>query len=366
MPFERGSLSLRWYHLARPLPSDTADRLREHACPDPEASGNQLVRGWVTGRHLLDRDLREETVRVGALWRFTLATAQRKIPAALLRAHVQREIQVHLAASPHGRVSRSQRQEIRQMVTERLLPTMPYQLSGIDLVHIPETPWLFSTATSAAQNDVLVAQWSATFGVAPDPMIPESLAALRRPGISASWRPVSFAPEVADDACEVQPGHEFLTWLWHAAETGPGVFDLPGVGEIGVLVEGPLTFAREGSGAHETVLRRGEPTQSLEAKAALLAGKKLKSARLTFARGDEQWAAQFNAAEFTAGALRLPNPESSDPVGRLEDRATLLDTWREILTALVDRFLDLRDSASDWSATRRAMQDWVRSRSERK
>ena len=52
------------------------------------------------------------------------------------------------------------------------------------------------------------------------------------------------------------------------------------------MLEGPLTFFREGEGAHEAVLRKGTPLNSREAGTALYCGKKLKRAKLVLAEGD--------------------------------------------------------------------------------
>ena len=65
MPFEIGSVSFRMLELPLAFPRDWADRFAAHRAVALEAVGAGEERGWVTGRHLLDSKITEETARHG-------------------------------------------------------------------------------------------------------------------------------------------------------------------------------------------------------------------------------------------------------------------------------------------------------------
>ena len=365
MGFESGSISCRVFLLPRPLPEDAVARFAAHAAPPLETVGEEPSIGWVTGRHLLDRNITPETAYFGGCLRLTLRQAERKVPTSLLRAECRMEELSLLTANGRDYLNSRERAEIRRVVAARLQPQMPPQLKGISVIHNPESRFLYATASSVAQSDLLVARFVATLKFHLIPLTPGSALLERKKVDAKSWRPASFAPDIPDDGLEMQPGRDFLTWLWFMADVSEGHIDLPEHGDVGVLIEGPLTFVHEGRGAHETVLRRGEPINSAEAKTALISGKKLKLATLTIALGDAQWRAVIDADEFSFRSLRLPETEPGlDPLSTFLDRMGALDRFRDLFYALYDLFADQRASAPEWGRTKKRIHEWVRAREE--
>ena len=135
-----------------------------------------------------------------------------------------------------------------------------------------------------------------------------------------------------------------------------------GNSRFSVMVEGPLTFVLEGEGAFETVLRKGSPLVSAEAKTALLSGKKLRSARVTLAREDEMWSTTLNADEFVFRGLKMPKGEAYDPVSRFHERMLSIHVFQEGFLAFFDRFLDERSDDARWRHTVGDIHGWVRER----
>jgi hypothetical protein len=114
----------------------------------------------------------------------------------------------------------------------------------------------------------------------------------------------------------------------------------------------------EGRGAHETTLKKGEPTLSAEARTALLNGKKLKKAKLQFSRGEESWSVQLDADEFIFRSLKLPPTETFDRVGKFQERMILLDAFRQIFFHLYHTFIKERSNPEIWETTKQAMRKW--------
>jgi hypothetical protein len=271
-----------------------------------------------------------------------------------------------LEASGEERLSAATRSEIRRSITERLLPQMPPTLKGVPFIHFPGSDLMYCGALSDAQLDAFQIMVTQTIGFGMIPVLPETAALKRREVNLRDWGPASFSPNLSDDESDCMPGREFLTWLWFVAEARGGMLKVDGAGDLAIMVEGPLLFVMEGAGAHEAVLRKGEPLLSSEAKAALMAGKKLKRAKITLARGDESFSFTFDADLFVVRGLKLPEGEKLDPVSRFQTRMQQLDFFTRAFLGLFDRFVNERRESKSWKAAQADIHKWVSGRKVRR
>lgn len=365
MAFESGAISFRAFYIPDGLADDCVARFAAHAGPALEGLGREPVSGWVTGRHLLDRHITEDTAFVAGYLRLTLLKAERRIPEPLLRAHCRMEEFAEMAAQGTDFLKREVRAQIRKTVTEQLLPGMPPTLSGIPFVYDRQNMCLYAGAMGDKQVDSLSVAFERTTRRKMVPLVPETAALKRRHYDARDLPPTSFSPECEDSTAESGLGRDFLTWLWFYAEAQGGLVQVDGLGEFGILMEGPLLFVSEGDGAHEAVLRKGAPLVSAEAKAALLAGKKLRCGRLTLVRGEEQWTATVDADRFAFRSLKLPEEQPLDPISRFQGRMLGLQTFLDVFLDLFDHFLDQRMDAGRWQKVRKEIHHWVTQRTAR-
>lgn len=361
MAFESGNLSFSIFYLSDSLPGDVIERFARHAAPPVETMGTSEISGWVTGRHLLDRNITEDGAIVAGYLRLTLMKAQRVIPPALLKAECKMEELATLQARGVPFLRRNEKSEIKKEVTARLLPTMPPTLTGIDIVCEPQGRFLYATATTEKQIDALRLNFRNTTGVDLIPFDPEKVASKTLKTDIRDLPPASFSPEQEDNAAEAHIGRDYLTWLWYFSEACGGIATLDD-GPFAVAIEGPLCFMFEGDGAHETVLRHGQPMVSAEAKTALLSGKKLKRAKIIFARDDTTWKLALDADSFTFRSVQLPKGENVDAISRFQDRVLAIDTLREVVTGFYIRFLEERLNKEEWLAIREDIRKWVGNR----
>ncbi len=361
MGFESGSLSFRMFHVPGGLPDDSVARFSADAAPPIDSLGTEAISGWVSGRHLLDRHITEENALVAGRLRLTLMKAERKIPAALLQAECALEQIAVMQAEDKPFVDRRTKSEIKKLVTERLLPTMPPTLTGIPIAYEHAAQRLYGAATTDKQVDALVARVRQTTGKTPVPLTPETLAMQRRHVDTRDLPATSFSPECDDGEIAGTPGLDFLTWLWFLSEEHGGEITTDDH-TYAVMVEGPLVFFREGHGAHVTSLQQGDPMVATEARAALLTGKKLRRARLVMACGEETWQCTLDAASFLFRSMKLPKTEAWDPVGRFEERMLSLARFADGFAAAYDRFIATWSDPGRWQDTREAMQRWVTAR----
>lgn len=364
MPFENGSVSFRMLELPRSFPKDWLEKFAANRAGPLDTVGAGLQRGWVTGRHLLDAHITEETALHAGWVRLALRLAERKVPAALLRAECRMEELAMMAAEGKAYLKAKQRAEIRQAVAERLFPNMPPQLRAIPFVYKPGQTHLYVTALAESPLDVFNAALVSTLGFSGSAATPEALGEKLANVDLRDLRGTSFSPEMENEAMEAAPGREFLTWLWFKAETQNGRLALNAGGELGVLLEGPLTFMHEGNGAHVSVLKKGKPENSIEAKTCLLGGKKLKEAKITFAQNEQAvWSFGFEADQFLVRGLKLPQGEGQlDAISCFQERMIHLEQWREMFLDLFEAFLAVRVDAKKWKKTVADIQTWVKER----
>ena len=366
MSFESGSMSFRMLYVPRPLPRDAIQKFADKAAPPLKTLVDGELNGWVTGRHLLDRNITEDSAKYGGFLRLTLMQAVRKVPESLLRAECKMEELAQLQASGEERLSAAARSEIRRSINERLLPTMPPTLKGIPFIHFPGSELMYTGALSDKQLDAFQIMLTQTVGYGMIPVLPETAALKRSEANVRDWGPVSFSPELQDGESDCMPGREFLTWLWFVAEARGGLVKVDGAGDLAIMIEGPLLFVMEGAGAHEAALRKGEPLLASEAKTALLSGKKLKKAKITLARGDESYSFGFDADLFAFRSLKLPEGEKLDPVSRFQTRMQQLDFFTRAFLGLFDRFVKERRSDKAWKETSAELHKWVSGRKVRR
>lgn len=363
MPFESGTVSFRMYQLPRPIPEDSVELFAAHAAPPIDTIGSEQMAGWVTGRHLLDRNITDETAMFGGYLRLALQIAERKIPASMLHAECKMEELAILAAEDKQFLNRQQRSEIKRQKKEELLPNMPVQIKGLPFVHQPGASRLYAQALSLKQSDLFVVRFQQTLGFSALPLVPETAAMERKQEDVNDWQPFSFSPKLPDQTMLNEPGRDFLTWLWYVMEARNGTLNLPDIGDVQIMIDGPLTFVHEGNGAHETVLKNGNPVGSAEAKTCLLSGKKLRQAKLMVAQGDLSWQATVDADEFTFRSLSLPKSETlMDAVSQFQERMELIERFSEIFLCMFDCFIEVRKRPSEWSQQREKIHSWIQQR----
>jgi hypothetical protein len=370
MPFDTGSGSFRIFHLPKEHDRSIVGRFAARAAPPIGALVRDPIRGWVTGRHLLDRAITEESCLSGGYVHVQLMQAERKIPEALLRATCKLEEQAEMQARDTVVLPRQVRAEIKARVIEDLLPGMPPTLTGMPAVVDLRNNLLLASAMSDKGIDRFTGAFRDTTGDTPILLTPATLAVQRRQLDARNLAPTSFSPDPEVMAPgEADLGMEFLTWLWHRLETEGGDVELDDGTQYGLLMEGPVVFfgapaddgSDAGSGALETVLRKGAPLASREAGTAVVCGKQLRRVKINVANDNRLWSLALDS-EFAFRSLKLPKCEPVDPVGCFQERMLAIEELWSLLFALYDGFLEERADAAQWDGKVAAMREWAAER----
>ena len=136
---------------------------------------------------------------------------------------------------------------------------------------------------------------------------------------------------------------------------------LKGMKNISMMIDGPLSFISDGEGSFETVVRKGNPLKSAEARAALNVGKKLKKAKLIFCRADEIWTAGFDADNFTFSSVSLPEGEEMDYASRFAERVNNLHIFKAVFNSFYRHFIAQTKDES-WPSKLEEIRNWIKNR----
>ena len=357
MSFESGSVTMRPFISQQELEEDSSILFLAHALPFTE--NVQEAVGWTGTKHLLERDIADYSIKKAGHLHINLVKAERKIPPSLLKTECKIEEIAEMSATGNQFLKRQARAEIKKAVTDRLLPQMPLTLSAVETAGCSDGHTYLSTATSDSNVDSLCSLWKETLQSDIIPLTPE-VSALHHHQVQLNdFRSASFSPtgELSPDS---RVGDDFLTWLWYHAETQGGMIGKDS--EFAVLFEGPLTFVHEGMGAHETILRKGMPTASLEAKQALTAGKKLRKAKLTVARGEDVFSFNLDSLEWVFSGMKIPTDKTLDPISRFQARVLAIEQLLQVLVGVYGEFLSLLEDGTLKESVVADMREWISDR----
>jgi len=360
MAFDSGNISFSVYEIKGDLPEDHLEKFSAYAGCLPEKVADTPNLGWVA-RHLLERRIDEETAYIGEYLSLHFRSAVRKIPSSLLKAECMQKELAQMQADQTSSLSRKKKKEIKEEVEEDLLKFMPPQLSGVPFVIDKFNKTLYVGTSSVKQSDSLVQLFIETCGVEVIPKTPVGEAMQTLETRSIQIDPLDFTGNKLSQDDDLLLGRDFLTWIWYKCESDTPKFIVPDVGEFAIGLDGPLNLVSESSGAHETVVRKGLPTMSPEAHSGINSGKKLKSAKISLARGDEIWTFTLDADNFIFKSMKLPDGEAMDRISRFEERIEFLNTFQQAFFSLYSDFIKMF-AGSDRKVHEEDVQDWTKNR----
>src|SRR5947209_10659572 len=125
MGFLSGRVNFLRFRVAGRAPKmfgpDHLERLADHVIGKERiVSADGIEAGWIAGDHILDTRFDLAKNIVNDTLQFALRIDQQKVPADLLRAYTQVELEGLAAANPSGQPSARQKREARDQARERL------------------------------------------------------------------------------------------------------------------------------------------------------------------------------------------------------------------------------------------------------
>lgn len=358
MAFDSGNASFRIFRYKEAADESIVKLFADAIAPEISTLSTSPISGWVSWRHLLDRELTVENCYFQPWLHLALMKAERKVPAPLLRAYCRLEEDAEKRARNLEFLPRKVKAEIKQRVYDALLPDMPPTLTGICTVINLASNFVYSDGVKQTAVEAFAKSFKETTDRGLAIITPETAALLLKQVNAQDLTPSVFTDDkdvVEPDNCDL--GLEFLTWLWFAWETRGGVF----VSHIGdkceYMLEGPVTFYNEGRGAHNVILRDGLPLQSREAGTALRCGKMVSKVKFSMADTEKAWSATIDSS-FAIRNLKVPKDKEGGKAS-FQDRMELIDKFVTTFLHLYGLFLDERRDAKKWKKTIDEIRKWV-------
>jgi hypothetical protein len=339
------------------------------------AASDGVEAGWSAGDHLLDVrfDLAKNVVN-DAL-QFALRVDTQKVPADLLHAYAQEELEALAADNPSGRPSSRQKREARARARERLEEEARdgrfLRRKAYPLLWDAVSNELLAGTTAVTVLDRLHALFRQSFGHDLEPLNAGRLAyELAEPRSQAravdDARPAAFtgAPPIAavawqpDEAGRDFLGNEFLLWLWFQLDGGSDTVALSDDSEVAIMLARTLVLECPRGETGRQSITSDAPTRLPEARRAVQSGKLPRKVGLTLVRHDQQYELTLQAESLAVSSCRLPAPESADDRARLEERVTQLRALLETLDLLYDAFGRVRHG-DGWPRELARMQKWL-------
>ncbi len=361
MSFEKGTTALSIFRLPEKMPEDALELFEAKIPCTYDETGSEENIGWVSGRHLLERQINEGTAILGGHYYLNLRIAQRKVIPALLAAECRMRELLYMQENGTDFVPTKKKRDIKEDVEQLRIKQMPPQMTGLPFIIDRSSNLLYLGTASTKAQDSFLSFFYDTFKMEPIQVTFEDIMIRRFEQTPEVLPQVTFSKSGSED--DFLPGRDFLTWLWFFNEEKGAQLSLETYGTFHLSVDGPLTFALvdESQGAGETVVKKGVPQRSAEAKAALLVGKKLKKAKIFMTRGEHIWSFAFDADNFTFSGLSLPDGEEMDIHSAFAERVNFLNIFNLAIEEYVAKFIETV-KADDWQEVQEQIHKWSEER----
>lgn len=136
-------------------------------------------------------------------------------------------------------------------------------------------------------------------------------------------------------------GREFLLYLWWKSETTGGTFDVPGFGEVTLVLEANIVLERKVDVVERTRLTGPDPSSGRTAKEALRHGELPTRITIRLVRDEREYVFTLSD-DFTLRSVKLPALLTEEEDERLLERIGLARDLEGMLDALLVEYLRAR------------------------
>ena len=378
------TVSVCQYQVLGEVPADdffawSGECLAANAFHPIEQTSEELSVGWV---HLADP--KEPDFSSDQIFRrdhylvFSLRRDQRRVPAALMRAHLEQAQNDFLAAHPGlQRVGKQKKEELREAVRGALLArTLPIP-AVYDAVWDTRNNLLTFTSLSPKVTELFEGLFKQTFTglrlVALHPMaraaqvIPEAL----QPALQQANRATTEAvlEQIQQNAWL---GSDFLRWLFYQTLESPSTYQVnqPGPAAGGepfvATLNDRLVLLGGTEGGLQKITVAGPQDHFGEVRVALQHDKQIIEANLTMEKQEHAWKMTFKAglfhfAGYKAPAVKLEKDALTDADSEKEalfyERMFVVEEGLQLFDSLLATFLEQR--LGDWAGMEKRITEWL-------
>lgn len=342
--------------------------------PDEESAG------WVCldDHEGLDFD-NENVFRRDPYYAFTFRRDQRRVPASVLKGHLDRECARWLSERPAvSRVPFKRKAEIRENIHASLLAKTLAVPSFVDVVWNAETGIVMVANISEKVLDLVEDHFSRTFtGCTLEPVHPMARAHRVLDGDAHRLLEKADQAPSKDVLLQIKRnrwlGWDFLLWLMYRSGKGSSVFEVDQEGPL-MNKEGFMAYVHDKFvlvAEHEQGKRRSSITgvqrDFAEARGAIRDGKNIVEAVIYLDKEPRSWKVSLKAdifafGSFTCPVVQLERDEITDPAAEriavFYERMSLLLTGMQLFDSVFSAFLAER-LAGTWPELFKRISEWL-------
>jgi len=379
------TVSICHFQVQGELPKDelyawTSKQLAANRFNPIDQGTEELSLGWVH----LDDPKSSDFASPAVCWRehylmFTLRRDQRSVPAAILKAHLERAQDQYLAENPgFTKVPKQKKEDLKEAVRAMLLSQTLPTPATYDAVWDTKTGLLTFSSLSPKVIELFEEHFKKTF---------EGLRL-------AAFHPYARAESVLDEGNKVLLkqankaggdnflelvkenqwlGTDFMLWLMYQTMNEASEYS---VNQPGVLLEKEpfvgylddrVVLLGAGENGAQKITVAGPQDRFNEVRSALLNKKQITEATLHLETGDDHWKMTlkgelFHFASFKAPSVKVEKDNTTDEGMEREavffERMVLLEKGTQLFDSLFAIFLKLR-LGNQWSEQDTAIQAWL-------
>ena len=369
MGFLASSCSFTRFRVTDPVPdglwAEIPQLLKKGAFLDIDESAESQADGWVSFDDYLDTTWQAGPPQKGAYMAFSLRLDIRRIPAGVLRKHLDLALKREKAENEkNGKkfISRERRKELKELVQislrRRFLP-VPGEFNVIWNTANNE---IWFASTQEKMIELFVQRFLDTFKLHIEQQIPRYLA------LSMLGKESEEAIHDADSVDYTMDGilgQDFLTWLWFQSDVAPSFFRTDDGHSFLVAMRKRVTVTGFVGMDRETASVAASDADSFlsEARLGLHRGKKVASALICLIKDDFGFDVSVKAADFSLNSLKTPKIDKpdrdDDPDSLFLEKVFLIETAVTLLDSLYRQFLGLRLDEGKWKKTTDEMMKWM-------
>lgn len=356
-------------------------KLSDRGFQSIETTAEEISEGWVQ----VDRPDEISFEAPSDFWRddyllFTLRRDQRKIPAAVLKSHTNREESAFLAQNPNlRRAPKNKREEIKEIVQQRLLSRCLPVPSSVDIVWNQKTGVLTLYSLGSNVIDRFEDLFRKTFeGFSP--IVVHPYARAKRLVSGELLKNLEKANQANSDAVAALIrdnqwiGWEFLLWLLQRGICGEGDYSVNQPGHLGsgerfsAWIDERIQLQGGGEeGGVQKVTVSGSQDSYLEAISALRGGKRITSATIYMEKDENLWKVTLKGETFGLASFKCPQvrvekdatvEEMSEREAVFYERMFLTEQGLQMFDSLFTSFLTER-LGDDWIQRLKTIQEWL-------
>jgi len=379
------SVSLCQYRVAGQLPADdlavwAGERLSGKGFRSIDHGSEELSVGWVALDDPQQSDFSNPNSYQRDHWlTFTLRRDQRRVPAGLLRAHMDLAVREFLGRNPGlQRVPKGKREELKEAVYGALLArTLPVP-SVFDALWDTRRGVVSFASLSPKVTDLFETLFKQTFdGLHLVPLAPYQRA---ENVVAPPLLPLLHKANQAtgDGILELIRdnrwlGEDFLLWLLYRTLHDSGEYTVSCAGPaasgelFAAFLNDRMVLQGEGGAGVQKMTVSGPQDSFGEVRAALRGGKKLREAVICFEKLEHAWRLNlkgetFALASYKAPTVRLEKDDLTDPLREKEalffERMHVVEEGLQLFDSLFATFLQSR-LGGEWPQLEGRMNAWL-------